>query len=127
MKLSLCFAFLFTVAGSLSAQSPPINDNCSGAIEIFIPQNGYGYDTLAAPKSDVSFATREIGEMCSKELEDIGNCDKTVWYKFYLPTARNVGVKLTQADSAIPQIFSGFNIYQIKSCGYVVSDLSTQL
>lgn len=104
-----------------------VNDYCQDALEILIPSNGFALDTFKSPICDVSNSGREIGELCSKELEDAGNCDKTVWFKFYLPTTRNVGVKLSQHDSDIAQIFSGFNVYKVKDCNYFISDLSRQL
>ncbi|HEY1046180.1 MAG TPA: hypothetical protein VGF79_07055, partial [Bacteroidia bacterium] len=104
-----------------------VNDNCQDALEIIIPSNGFALDTFKSPGCNVSNSGREIGELCSKELEDAGNCDKTVWFKFYLPTTRNVGVKLSQHDSDMAQIFSGFNVYKVKDCNYFISDLSKQL
>lgn len=104
-----------------------VNDNCQDAIEIVIPSNGFLLDTIKSAPCDVSDAGREIGEMCSKELEDAGNCDKTVWYKFYIPTTRSLAIRLMQNDSAIPQIFSGFNVYKVKDCNFYSSDLSKQL
>jgi hypothetical protein len=110
----------------LGAQAP-VNDDCENAIEIIIPSYGFSFDTISSPKTNVQKATRQQAEHCASELEENGNCVKTVWYKFYLPTTRNIGIKLTQQDSAIPQIFSGFNIYKINNCSYTMSDLAKQL
>jgi gliding motility-associated-like protein len=126
LKFHLLISFVLFASYKLFSQAPA-NDDCNSAYELKISNAGYAYEKVIGTKSDISNASREIGELCSKTIEDVGNCDKTVWYKFYLPTTRNVGVKLTQQDSAIPQIFSGFSIYKIKGCGYVVSDLSEQL
>lgn len=105
----------------------PINDNCENAIEIKIPGKGFDLGTYSSTSVDVKLASRQVGERCAIELEENGNCVKTVWYKFYLPTTRDVGIKLTQKDSAIPQIFSGFNVYKINDCSYSINDLSSQL
>jgi hypothetical protein len=113
--------------GNKSQAQAPVNDNCENALEIVIPDAGFAFDTISAPRVNVHKATRQQGEHCAEELEENGNCVKTIWYKFYLPTTRNVGIKLTQQDSAIPQIFSGFNIYRIHGCNYTISDFADQL
>ena len=122
----ISWIFLFLLCHEVRAQAPP-NDNCENALEIIIPNAGFAFDTISSAKTNVSKATRQLGEHCAEELEENGNCVKTVWYKFYLPTTRNVGIQLTQEDSAIPQIFSGFNIYKINGCSYTLSDFANQL
>ena len=117
---------LFLLYTNGQAQAP-INDNCENAIEIKIPSKGFDLGTYSSTSVDVKLASRQVGERCALELEENGNCVKTVWYKFYIPTTRDVGIKLTQKDSAIPQIFSGFNVYKINDCSYSIDDLSAQL
>ncbi len=129
MKAILRHILLFSVFflfKNIQAQAP-LNDNCENALEIQIPGKGFDLGTFSSVKVNVQLATRQVGEHCAAELEDNGNCIKTVWYKFYLPTTRSVGIKLTQNDSAIPQIFAGFNIYRIGDCSYSALDLSKQL
>ncbi len=117
---------LYMLSGSIMAQAP-LNDHCENASGILISQEGYGFGKFLSDKMDVSEATRQFAEHCTKELEETGNCTKTVWYKFYIPTTRNVSIKLTQQDSAIPQIFAGFNMYRVPSCNYTLSDLEMNL
>lgn len=105
----------------------PLNDNCENAAIIDIPDQGYGFGKFLSYKSNVSEATRQQAEHCIEELEESGNCTKTIWYKFFIASTRDLSVKLTQQDSAIPQIFAGFNIYSIPDCNYTLSDLSKQL
>ncbi len=124
------FVFLFcAVFASISDafSQAPLNDNCENASLIDIPDQGYGFGKFLSYKSNVSEATRQQAEHCIEELEESGNCTKTVWYKFYIASTRDLSVKLTQQDSAIPQIFAGFNIYSIPDCNYTLSDLSKQL
>lgn len=115
---------LFILNGQAQA---PVNDNCENAIEIKIPGKGFDLGSYASASVDVKMASRQVGERCAVELEENGNCVKTVWYRFYLPTTRDVGIKLSQHDSAIPQIFSGFNVYRVGDCSYSSADLSYQL
>jgi gliding motility-associated-like protein len=120
------FVFIFlSISSSLFAQPP--NDSCHKAIEIAISANGYDAGTFVGSAVDITDATREIGEECSEDISKIGNCNKTVWYSFYIPTTRNVELRLTQQDSAIPQIFAGFSIYKAKECLYNKGNISTQL
>lgn len=118
---------LLMLSGSINTIAQPLNDNCENAIEIIIPNNAFNYGTFISAKCNVDAATRQRGEQCSKELDENGNCDKTVWYKFYIPTTRNISVQLTQQDSAIPQIFAGFNVYAVKNCNYSDGDLALNL
>ncbi len=105
----------------------PVNDDCSNASEIIIPSNGFGIGKLTSLKVDITEASRQQAEQCVKDLDDVGNCTKTVWYKFYIPTTRNVSITLTQQDSAIPQIFAGFNTYRIPDCSYSIADIEKGL
>lgn len=125
MKTVICVSIIVLsfFSNKLYSQSPS-NDNCENAEEIIISDNGFGFGTFLSGKHNIEFATRQKAEKCAAELEDNGNCDKTVWFKFYIPTTRNISIKLTQKDSAIPQIFAGFNVYSINNCSYTLADLS---
>ena len=105
----------------------PSNDSCHNAIEISISSNGFSNGTFISSSVDVTDATREIGEECSEDISTVGNCNKTVWYSFYIPTTKNVEVLLNQQDSAIPQIFAGFSVYKAEGCLYNKGNLSEQL
>lgn len=105
----------------------PVNDNCSNAIEIGISQNGYGYGTYNTSPIDIVYATKEKGEICHTLLDETGNCSKTVWYKFYIGSTRNVSIELKQSDSSIPRIFSGFNVYSVSDCNYSAQKLSNEI
>lgn len=113
-------------SGRVMAQAPP-NDDCENASEIIIQKEGYGLGRFISESTDVSEASRQFAELCVKDLEETGNCTKTVWYRFHIRTTRNVSIRLTQKDSAIPQIFAGFNIYSIPDCNYTLSDLEYRL
>lgn len=123
---TLILTLLLIVCSDLFGQKPG-NDNCADAELILSPSNGNKTGVFYSSITDVTNAGREVGEMCSKGLEDFGNCDKTVWYRFYIDGTRNVNVTLQQQDTAIPQIFSGFTIYDIKDCNYSLADISDKL
>lgn len=127
LTLKYLLVFLFWSLRLALYSQAPANDNCENADEIIISNSGYDYGTFNSRKFIVDNATKQKGEKCAKELEDNGNCDKTVWFKFYIPTTRNISIKLTQKDSAIPQIFAGFNVYKIKNCDYTLADLALNL
>ncbi|MES2618878.1 MAG: gliding motility-associated C-terminal domain-containing protein [Bacteroidota bacterium] len=121
--IRLYVALLFLLVASSSKAQAPVNDNCEHAALIVISGNGYNTGVFKGAKTDVSNATLQKAEQCVKDLEEVGNCTKSVWYKFYIPTTRNIGIALTQKDSAIPQIFAGFNIYSIPNCEYTEQDI----
>lgn len=126
LRLLLICIWCLSFTTTAHAQAPA-NDNCENADEIVIGGNGYAFGKFTSVKSNINFATKQRGEKCSGELEINGNCDKTVWYKFYIPTTRNISVELTQKDSAIPQIFAGFNIYAVKNCDYGLDNIENRL
>lgn len=120
--ISICIIVFGFFVNQLYAQAPS-NDNCENADEVIVADNGFGFGVFNSGKHNVEFATKQRGEKCAAEIEDNGNCDKTVWFKFYIPTTRNISIQLTQQDSAIPQIFAGFNVYSIQNCNYSLADL----
>jgi len=52
---------------------------------------------------------------------------KSIWYKFTLPTSRSVRVNLSQPGVAIGASDAGFAIYKISSCLPGNADISTKL
>lgn len=121
--LSLFFCLL---SFELLAQKPS-NDDCQNAETINISNSGFGTGTFSSLKHNVYQASIQSGETCSPDLVDNGNCSKTIWFKFFVPTNRDISIQLKQQDSAIPQIFGGINVFSIKNCAYGVSDLTRQL
>lgn len=120
------FVLLFVFSLDLCAQKPS-NDDCQNAETIVIGNSGFDLGTYTSNRYDVSNAGIQSGEVCSPDLSNNNNCSKTLWFRFYLPVNRDVSIQLKQQDSAIPQIFGGFNVYKVKSCSYTLSDLSAQL
>lgn len=115
------------LSGALMAIGQPANDACKDAAEIVVPDQGFAVGHFTGTKVFVDDATREVGEKCDQSLHDLGNCDKTIWYKFSIATTRDVSVTLSQTDSAIPQIFAGFTVYRVENCDYHQGNISEQL
>lgn len=128
--LSLNFSYFLILISFLCAdfaRSQPLNDDCDNSEEILITGRGFDTGIFKSKKTDIDSATREIGEVCSQDINETGNCGKTVWYRFKIPTTRNIQVLLTQEDSMIPQIFAGFTVYEVDNCDYNEGNLSNQL
>jgi gliding motility-associated-like protein len=106
----------FLIVGSqASGQSPP-NDACSSASEIVISENGLGLGEFISDTSNLTEATREVGEKCSEKITNFGNCQKTVWYRFQINSTRNLSIRLGQADNLKTPLNTGVTVYQSPSC-----------
>lgn len=112
---------------SVSISAQPSNDLCENADVVIITNSGFDIGNFIGKKVDLDLATREIGEICDESIKKLGNCDKTVWYKFTIPTTRDLEVTLKQTDSLIPQIFAGFTIYKAPDCNTNVGNIAAQL
>lgn len=110
--LSLVYFFH---SDKLHAQAPP-NDVCTNASEIVISEDGFGLGEFTSSTSDLTEATREIGEKCSEKITDFGNCQKTVWYRFEINSTRNVSIELKQADNMFSLLNTGVTVYRSSSC-----------
>jgi gliding motility-associated-like protein len=109
-----------------NCQTPPQNDHCQDALLIDVVDNGYKLGVYKSDTSDLTFATRETAESCASQLMENGNCEKTIWYRFFIATTRNVSVSLKQKDSVIPEIFVGFNVYSTIDCEHITGNISDQ-
>jgi gliding motility-associated-like protein len=105
----------------------PSNDLCENASEIVISENGFALGKFVSDTSDLTEAKREENESCASNTSDIGNCAKTVWYNFYIPTKRDVNITLKQKDSSIAEILVGINVYRDRSCKTGDNWLSEQI
>jgi len=119
-----CLLFVFTANIALAQ---PANDNCSNAIEIAIPENGYGIGAFQSPVADLTDATVQPGETFAPAIFVAAQNQKSVWYKFTLPTSRKVTVALAQQGTAITAGDAGFTVYKSSNCLPGNTELSTQL
>lgn len=97
------------------AQSPS-NDDCAQAEEIRISNGGFGVGKFKSDTFNVRNAGLQTGETFHSSLVSVGNDQKSIWFKFYLPVKRGVSVELTQPASAIGAKDAGFTTYKSDSC-----------
>lgn len=117
---SLLFASLFSGA-------QPLNNDCTKAIEITIPDNGFGLGTFNSAQADLTKATTQTGETFAASINTTGLNKKSVWFKFSLPTTRKVKVSLVQNGSAIKADAAGFAVYKTNKCLPANDDISQKL
>ncbi len=110
----------------LYAQAP-VNDNCSNAIDIPIPANGFGLGNFTSVQTDLTNATVQTGEAYAPAIFVAGLDKKSVWYKFSIPTIRAVRVTLTQPGTTITAGNAGFAVYQTSTCLPTNANISTKL
>lgn len=115
-NIAATFLFIILSYANAFAQKPPINDECSQAIEIVIPSNGLALGTFASEPADLTYASQNLQERFTENHSDIGLISKSVWYKFSIPTRRSVSIELMQKDSAIAQNAVGFAVYKSLYC-----------
>jgi len=106
----LLFSVLF------SAAQVPANDNCANASPVIISNNGYGLGTFTSAQADLTNATVEPGETFYSTISSAGENKKSVWYSFYLPTARYCTLTLDQPSSLIASNDVGFTVYKTNTC-----------
>lgn len=109
MRKNLLLLFLLGLVWGLSAQ--PVNDNCSNATVINIPNNGFGFGTFITDTISLSGATTELGETFAAGVPN----SKSVWYRFSIPTTREVRILLDQTTN-MPTNSAGWRLYKNASC-----------
>ncbi|MGB0430611.1 MAG: hypothetical protein ACPGLV_09070, partial [Bacteroidia bacterium] len=109
MKNTLAFLLLLLAYSTAKSQG---NDNFSGAIPIVISDNNYAFENISSTKSDLSNATIEGSEFIASLATNQALNDKSVWYYFYIPTARSVAITVKQQDTLIAQNHIGLSVYR---------------
>jgi len=106
----------------------PANDNCSNATAIIISGTGFGLGIFTSPTSDISKATVQLGETFVSAILGAKLNQKSVWYKFTLPTTRSVTVDVQQpVGGTITDGDVGYTVYKTNSCLPTPDSLSTKL
>ena len=113
-------------SNQLLAQAPA-NDNCSNAINIPIPSNGFGLGNFTSLQSDLTNATVQTSEAYAPAIFVAALDKKSVWYKFSIPTIRAVRVTLTQPGTTITAGNAGFAVYQTNGCLPTNANISNKL
>lgn len=109
-----------------TAFAQPANDNCANAAVIPISGNGFGLGTFTSASYNIATATVQSGETFASAILNAGLDQKSIWFKFTLPTTRSVKVTLQQPGTDIPGGDAGFAVYKTGNCVPGSSDLSTK-
>ncbi len=88
------------------------NDNCSNAIVVNLPGNGYGSGTVYTDTITIDAATLEFGEYIPAGLPN----GKSIWFKFSLPTTRSVKITLNQVGTTMAATDAGWTLYRTSAC-----------
>ena len=118
------FIILFFLPCLLRAQD---NDACSQAHAVIISGQGYGIGVHNSDTVSLTSATVQTGEGFAPALFVAGLTQKSIWYKFSLPTTRSVRVTLTQPGNIITAGDVGFTVYKASNCLPATSQISPKL
>jgi gliding motility-associated-like protein len=138
MRKKLCiskhfvYTFLLLLTLCLKGGIPvyaatPGNDGCAAPQTIAIDGNGFATGTFTATDVDITDATIENGETFAPALLVASLNQKSIWYKFTLPTTRSIRVTLSQPGVVITAGDVGFAVYKSNSCLPATSALSSKL
>ena len=125
ISLRLAVIFVFCLFTSLQAICQ--NDNCANASPINITAAGYGLGLVNSTTYNISANTVQTGETFAPAILSAGLNQKSMWYKFTLPTTRKVSVTLAQPSTLITAGDAGFTVYRTNNCLPVNADISTKL
>ncbi|MEM7035459.1 MAG: hypothetical protein AAF570_00690, partial [Bacteroidota bacterium] len=106
--LALCLAVL-----PLLLSGQPVNDNCVNAEVINITNGGFDFGTFSSSAQNMTNATLELGENFPAGVPNA----KSIWFRFSLPTTREVRIVLLQ--SGVPVLNptdGGWVLYRTNSC-----------
>lgn len=97
---------LFVVVLPLGAWAQPPNNNWENAIEIPIPDDNFGVGVIQSTVVNLTGANSQSGEYLQNPTYN-----KTVWYKFSIPTHRLVRVLVRQPTEILQSTDAGFFVY----------------
>ena len=112
--ITTCWMLLLSllVASPLLAQ-PPANDNCLNAQNIAISAGGYGYGLFGSSVVNMTNATLQSGETFPAGVPN----SKSIWFKFSLPTTREVRIILRQSGApTLNPTDGGWVLYRTQAC-----------
>ncbi|MEM6261355.1 MAG: PKD domain-containing protein [Bacteroidota bacterium] len=102
---------LICCLGGNGLYAQPANDDCANATVITIPNNGFGYGTFTSDTISLVGATTQLGETFPAGVAN----GKSVWYRFSLPTTREVRILLDQTTN-MPLSSAGWRLYRNTTC-----------
>lgn len=100
---------------AVQAQAPS-NDDCSNAVGIPFGTSNFGTGLFISDTFNLSNATIQGGELFHASMVSSGNDDKSIWFKFYLPTKRGIKIELKQPGNSIISTDVGFTTYKSGNC-----------
>lgn len=103
------------------------HDNCTSAQAIAISNGGYGVGTFSSTPVSITNAAVESGETFAPAVLVAGQTQKSVWFKFTLPTTRSVRVTLGQDGQIITAGDVGFTVYNTATCLPANTQISQKL
>ncbi|MDZ4757499.1 MAG: PKD domain-containing protein [Bacteroidota bacterium] len=121
-----CFTILvFLFLGQYVLAQVPANDDCSKSEVLTIGNNGFALATISSSNVDMTNATIQQGENFHSIQKSSNNNVKSVWFKFTIPTARSINLKLNQVGNTIPQSDAGITTYFTSNCLPAVSTVDS--
>ena len=95
------------------AFAQPANDNCANAELVTIAGGGYSYGVFSSSVVNMTNATLQLGETFPAGVPNA----KSVWYKFSLPTTREVRITLIQSGAPVLNpTDAGWVLYKSNTC-----------
>lgn len=117
--VSAWFMLILMMYTDYAHAAPPANDNCGDALSINIPQEGFQTGVFTTEAVNMREATVQNNEWFHPLLASSGLNRRSVWYRFTLPTARQVTVTLKQPQASnviSSQNQVGFTVYRSANC-----------
>lgn len=126
-RISIIFFYFYLLTSFITYGQSPVNDNCNNASNILINQNGYNIGIVTSDTIDITFATLQTNEFIPLGFRNFNISDKSIWYKFTLPTNRSVRVSLKQPTINISSGDVGFAVYKTNNCLPTINNISSKI
>ncbi|MBI1223532.1 MAG: T9SS type B sorting domain-containing protein [Bacteroidetes bacterium] len=96
---------------SVQAKAQYMDDFSSPAV-IQIPGSGFATGTFSGDSYPMALATVSSNEYFPDDLVHAGLIERSIWYKFTIPTRRAVKITLDQNDTNTSQLDMGMAVYK---------------
>lgn len=116
---SLQVAFSISPGKAMLPPPPPTNDLCINASEIDITGDGFDTGVFQSETFDLTNATTVFGEFFDGPINSAHLNEKTIWFKFTIPAAREADLEWISPGSQIMPNQAGFSVYRANDCSQV--------
>ncbi|MBX7202957.1 MAG: gliding motility-associated C-terminal domain-containing protein [Bacteroidia bacterium] len=99
--------FVLFLLSALASFSQPANNQYAARADIMLGADNYQFGTFYSDTVTITAATSQAGEYL---LNPVYN--KTVWFRFTIPTSRKIRVRILQTPEVMQSNDVGFVIYQ---------------